>query len=88
MKFDTTHVFSSKKRGLMSLKAQSLKKHHRIVLLKEVCKDVRVEPFLPQLTGETLQHHTTRGNEVRLDMCPRGFWEAGWLSSIFWCQGF
>ena len=46
-------------------------------LLTEVYKNIRVEPFLQQLTGESFQNHTTRGNEVRLDICVRGFWEAG-----------
>ena len=32
---------------------------------------------MQQLTGESLQSHTARGNEVRLDICARGFWEAG-----------
>ena len=36
------------------------------MLLKEVCKDVCVEPQLQQLTGEYLLHSTAAGNEVRL----------------------
>ena len=47
------------------------------MLLKEVCKDGRVEPQLQQLTGEYLQHSTAAGNEVRLDISARGFWQAG-----------
>ena len=43
------------------------------LLLTEVCEDVRVEPPLQQLTGESLQHHATRGIEVRLDICDRRF---------------
>ena len=46
-------------------------------LLTEVCKDVRAQPLLQQLIGENLQNHTSRRNEVRLDICARGFWEAG-----------
>ena len=62
-----------KKGGFASLR------HNRIrnitsILLKEVCKDVRVEPQLQQLTVEYLQHST--GNEVRLDISARGFWQA------------
>ena len=65
-----------KKGGFVSLR------HNRIrnitsILLKEVCKDVRVEPQLQQLTGEYLQHSTAAGNEVRLDISARGFWQAG-----------
>ena len=49
-------------------------------LLKEVCKDISVEPQLQQLTGETLQSSTLTGNEVRLDICARGFWQAGQMA--------
>ena len=76
MKLNLTHALSCKKGGFVSLK------HNRIrnitaSLLTEVCKDVRVELLLQHLTGESLQNHTARGNEVRLDICARGFWEAG-----------
>ena len=52
------------------------------ILLKEVCKDVRVEPQLQQLTGEYLQHSTAAGNEVRLDISARGFWQAGQMAFL------
>ena len=42
------------------------------ILLKEVCKDVCVEPQLQQLTGEYLQHSTAAGNEIRLDISAHG----------------
>ena len=42
--------------------------HITALSLIEVFKDVRVEPLLQQLTEESLQ------NEVRLDICARGFW--------------
>ena len=42
-----------------------------------MCKDIFVEPQLPQLTGETFQSSTLTGNEVRLDICVRGFWQTG-----------
>ena len=47
------------------------------ILLKEVCKDMRVELKLKQLTGEYLQHSALAGNEFRLDISVRGFWQAG-----------
>ena len=52
------------------------------ILLKEVCKDVRVEPQLQQITGEYLQHSTESGNEVRLDISARGFWQAGQITFL------
>ena len=46
-------------------------------LLIQFCKDDRVEPFLLQLNGESLQNHTARGNKVRLYISAQGLWEAG-----------
>ena len=76
MKFDLTHALPCKKEGFVSLRHNHIR-NITASLLTEVCKDVRVEPFLQQLTGESLQNHTVRGNEVRLDKCARGLWEAG-----------
>ena len=42
---------------------------------------MRVEPQLQQLTGEYLQHSTASGNEVRLDISARGFWQPGQMAS-------
>ena len=42
---------------------------------------MRVEPQLQQLTGEYLQHSTASGNEVRLDISARGFWQTGQMAS-------
>ena len=76
-KFDIQHAFSCKKGGF----ASSLRHNHirniTSILLKEVCKDVRRRPQLQQLTGDYLQHSTAAGNEVRLDISARGFWQAG-----------
>ena len=46
-------------------------------LLKEVCKDIHVVQQLQQLTGETLRSSTLTGNQVRLDICARCFWQTG-----------
>ena len=51
-------------------------------LLIEVCKDVRVEPQLQQLTGEYIQYSTAAGNEVRLDIIARGLWQAGQMAFL------
>ena len=45
--------------------------------LSEVFKEVRVEPQLQSLTGKPFAPSTATGNEVRLDVCARGFWQAG-----------
>ena len=44
-------------------------------LLKEVCKDIRAEPQLQQLTSETPQSTTFTGTKVHLDICASGFWQ-------------
>ena len=49
-------------------------------LLSEVCKDVRVEPQLQPLTGESFAPSTATGNEVRLDVRARGFWQSGQMA--------
>ena len=46
----------------------------------EVCKDVRVEPQLQPLASESFTPSTATGNEVRLDVCARGFWQAGQIA--------
>ena len=76
MKFDLTRALSCKKGGFVSLRHNHIR-NSTASFLTEVCKDVRVEPLLQQLTGKSLRNHTARGNEVRLDICARGFWEAG-----------
>ena len=45
-------------------------------LLSKVCEDVRVEPQLQPFTGESFAPSTATGNELRLDVCARGFWQA------------
>ena len=75
MKFDLTHASSCKK-GFVSLWHNHIR-NITASLIAEVCKDARVEPFLQQLTGESLQHHTARRNEIRLDICARRLWEVG-----------
>ena len=68
MKFDLTHSLSYKKGGFVPLKHSEIR-NITALLLTEVFKDVRVEPLLQQLTGESLQNHTARGNKVRLGIC-------------------
>ena len=49
-------------------------------VLSEECKDVRVEPQLHSLTGESFAPSTVTGNELRLDVCARGIWQAGQIA--------
>ena len=49
-------------------------------LISEVCKDVQVEPQLQLWTGESFAPSTATGNEVRLDVCARGFWQGSQMA--------
>ena len=71
-KFDIQHTLSCKKDGFISLRHNHLR-NITATLLKEVCKDIRVEPQLQQLTGEILHPSAINGNEARLDICARVF---------------
>ena len=56
------------------------KRHDRIrdtlaKLVDEVAYDVRIEPALEPLTGETLPRTASREDEARLDIAARGFWQ-------------
>ena len=47
-------------------------------MLKEVCREVTVEPLLLPLEGEHLNHRTANvSNEARVDVSARGFWTRG-----------
>ncbi|KAG0726637.1 hypothetical protein GWK47_036133 [Chionoecetes opilio] len=41
-------------------------------MLREVCRDVSIEPNLLPMDGEQLQYRTA--NEARVDVSARGFW--------------
>ena len=60
MKFDLTHALLCKKRGFVSLRHNHIR-NITASLLKEVCKELRVEPLLQHLSGESLQNHTAIG---------------------------
>ena len=78
-KFDIKHALPCKKGGFISLRHNQLR-NITATLLKEVCKDIQVEPQLQQLTGDILHPSTITGNEARLDICARGFSEAGQMA--------
>ena len=46
-------------------------------LIDEVAYDVRIEPDLQPLTGETLLSTANLDKEARLDISARGFWQRG-----------
>ena len=75
--FNLQHALSCKKGGFVSLRHNELR-NIIALMLKTVCKDVLVEPALQPLSGERL-HETTAitGDEARLDVHARGFWQTG-----------
>ena len=72
--FNVEHALSCKKGCFVSLRHNHLR-NVTAKLLSECCKDVRIEPQLQPLTGETLASSNT-SDEARLDISARGFWES------------
>ncbi|XP_057290771.1 uncharacterized protein LOC130613444 [Hydractinia symbiolongicarpus] len=68
VRFDLSHALSCKKGGLVTLRHNEIR-NITADLLKEVCKDVRVEPSLLEINGERFQQRMANdGNESRLDV--------------------
>ena len=78
-KFDIQHGLSCKKSGFISLRHNHLRSFTS-TLLKEVYKDIRVEPWLQELTCEILHASAITDKEARLDIRAEGFWQAGQLA--------
>ena len=79
-KFTTEHALSCKKGGFVTLRHNQIR-NITAKLLKEVCHDVRIEPHLQKLTGESLvEKMANETDEARLDVSARGFWIAGQMA--------
>ena len=75
--FDLQHALSCKKGGFVSLRHNELR-NIIALMLKTICKDVVIEPPLLPLTGEDLHEVSAiTGDEARLDVRARGFWQTG-----------
>ena len=81
-KFNLQHALSCKKGGFISIRHNNIR-NVTATLLKEVCKDVRIEPSLQPLTGEDFQEATAKlTDEARCDISARGFWSAGQVTFL------
>ena len=74
--FEMNHAMTCMKGGFIH------RRHDRIrdifaKLLSDVAFDVRIDPPLQPLTGETLLASSNREEEARLDVSARGFWQQG-----------
>ena len=66
--FSIEHVLISKKGGFVALRHNKLR-NITASLLKEVCRNVRIEPILQKLTGEQFEQRAANTSyEVRLDV--------------------
>ena len=79
----TTSTSTCKKGGFITLCHNRLR-NITASLLKEVRHDVRIEPTLQKLTSEQFEQRAANtSDETRLDVSPRGFWEAGQIAFSF-----
>ena len=75
--FDIDHVMVCRKGGFICIRHDEVR-DLTAKMLKEVCRDVTVEPSLLPLNGEQFEHLTAkRTNDARVDICARGFWTCG-----------
>ena len=74
--YSVDHAMSCAKGGFMHARHDELRD---VVgnLLSEVCNDVAIEPHLTPVTSENLPRSSNTGDDARLDVSARGFWQRG-----------
>ena len=78
--FDTDHGMICKKAGFITMRHNEL--HDlEVELLNTVCKDIKIEGVLQDITGEVLNPGANKAADARLHIHARGFWET------FRCEG-
>ena len=81
--FTVEHAMSCSHGGLPSHRHYELR-DLTASLLAEVCTDVKTEPDLQPLTGESMHHHTAVTTvEARLDVHTQGFWGSRFTQDYF-----
>uniref|UniRef100_A0A7M5WUJ6 Uncharacterized protein n=1 Tax=Clytia hemisphaerica TaxID=252671 RepID=A0A7M5WUJ6_9CNID len=77
VQFNLDHALSCKKGGFITQRHNSIR-DTTATLLAQVCKDVKVEPVLTPLSGESFDLKSTNiQDNARLDIAARGFWIPG-----------
>lgn len=74
--YNVDHAMSCPKGGFMFQRHDNMR-DTIAHLLQETCRDVSVEPHLTPLTGEQLPASAIDGDDARLDVAARGFWQRG-----------
>ena len=68
------HALSWKKGGFITLRYNHIR-NETAELPSQATKDIKIEPVLKSLTGETFEQRTANTSEdARLDISARGFW--------------
>ena len=83
-RFTIQHALSCKVGGFISLRHNELRDDISS-LLQEVCKDVKLEPQLQNLTADSIQDlpaSSITTDESRADISASGFWQR-WLRTFF-----
>ena len=71
--FSSDHAMVCKKGGFICMRHDEVR-DLTAEMLKEVCRDVSVEPPLLPLNGEVFSHQTANtSNDARVDICAGGF---------------
>ena len=73
-KFTTDHILICKKGGYVSMRHDNIR-NFEASLLREVCKDVRIEPPLLPINAAEISS-TNQANRARLDVSAVGVWGA------------
>ena len=75
--YDIKHALSCTKGGFIAMRHNEVR-DLTAELLNIVCNDVKIEPSLTPLTGESFTHRTANTEDgARTDVSARGFWVRG-----------
>ena len=80
--FTLEHALICKRGGFIAIRHNELR-DLTAKMLSPICNDIKIEPTLQPITGETFQNRsTTTENEARVDISARGFWVRGQVAFL------